>query len=230
MNTKRTIQAIAPFLADDFVDLDKPIFNTDEYSNILNQNSARLVFFSKYLICKLHDSRVIDITQVFDKLTIVLSDFSTYVFADALIDKFELAINLDDIFFPLSIEFSGELNVEYNSVDEHGFLHRITSVNLDEYLYEQVTKIDDKRIEFVFHFWKSNLKDNKPGERVILIVSAQELTLNQDEAWNQIFGNKFNDYYEYFKEQFNSDRYVSDHHECVELINEYEQQKIDKYK
>jgi hypothetical protein len=56
LNGQRNIQTIAPFFADYFIDLDKPIFDTKEYLHFLNQNSERLGIFKKYLICKLYDS------------------------------------------------------------------------------------------------------------------------------------------------------------------------------
>jgi hypothetical protein len=228
MTEKRNIQRIAPFLADDFVDLDEPIFDTDTYSTFLNNNANRLGTFKKYLICKLHDSWVIDTKKDYDSFTITLNDFSTYVFADTLIEKSNLTIDSDHISFPLTIELAGNLKVEFNKVDDDGNLIQINQTKLDEYLYEQVTHIDKEQIEIVFHFWKSNLKDNKPGERIIVIVSANNLTLteNQDQSWTEIFGDKFDELYRYFKEQFDSDRYVSDQNECEKLIDEFEQNKL----
>ena len=84
--------------------------------------------------------------------------------------------------------------------------------------------IENNRIEIVFHFWKSNIDIKKPGERIIVIASAQNIVLteNQDKAWNKIFGNEYDKYYEYFKSQFNSNRYVSDHDQCAILITEFE--------
>jgi len=225
MTEKRNIQTIAPYLADDFVDLDEPIFNTDTYSIFLDNNAKRLGTFKKYLICKLHDSWVIDTKRDKDSFTITLNDFSTYVFADTLIEKSNLTIDSDHISFPLTIELAGNLKVEFNKVDDEGNLIQIDPTKIDEYLYEQVTHLDQEKIEIVFHFWKSNLKDDKPGERIIVIVSAKDLSLteNQDKAWKEVFGDKFNSLYKYFKEQFDSDRYVSDHNECEKLIDEFEQ-------
>jgi hypothetical protein len=127
----------------------------------------------------------------------------------------------------LTIELAGKLKVEFNTVEDDGELKQINPTQLDEYLYEQITNIDNENIEIFFHFWKSNLKEDKPGERIILLVSAKELSIteNQDQAWIEVFGNKFDDLYKYFKEQFNSDRYVSDHNECEKLIDEYEQKQ-----
>lgn len=228
MTEKRNIQRIAPFLADDFVDLDEPIFNTDTYSILLDKNANRLGTFKKYLICKLHDSWVIDSKQDNDIFTITLNDFSTYVFADTLIEKSNLSIDSDHISFPLTIELARNLKVEYNKVDDDGNLIQINPIKIDEYLYEQVTHLDQEKIEIVFHFWQSNLKEDKPGERIIVIVSAKDLiiTENQDQAWTEVFGEKYNSLYKYFKEQFDSDRYVSDHNECEKLIDEFEQIKL----
>ena len=227
MNTKRNIKEIAPFLADDFLDLEEPIFETELYANFLTKNSGKLGTYNKYLICKLHDSWIINIINRNDSLLIELNDFSTYVFAHSIIDKFELSIDADHISFPLTIELKGNLSLEYNKVDDFGNLIEIEPLKLDEYLYEQVSKIENNRIEIVFHFWKSNLDIDKPGERIIVIASAQNIVLteNQDKAWNEIFENKYNEYYEYFKEQFDSDRYVSDHNECATLITEFENRK-----
>jgi hypothetical protein len=228
MTDKRNIQTIAPFLADDFVDLDEPIFNTDTYSAFLENNANRLGTFKKYLICKLHDSWVIDVNENIDKFSLILNDFSTYVFADKIIERYNLPIDSDTIAFPLTIELTGNLKVEFNKVDEAGNLIQINQTQLDEYLYEQVTHIDKEQIEIVFHFWKSNIKDDKPGERIIVIVSANNLTLteNQDQSWTEIFGDKFDELYKYFKEQFDSDRYVSDQNECEKLIDEFEQNQL----
>lgn len=228
MTDKRNIQTIAPLLADDFVDLNEPIFDSDKYSDFLDNNTNRLGTFKKYLICKLHDSWVIDAKQENRSFKITLNDFSTYVFADTLIEKSNLPIESDHISFPLTIELSENLKVEFNKVDDDGNLIQIDPIKIDEYLYEQVTHLDQEKIEIVFHFWKSNVKDDKPGERIIVIVSAKDLTIteNQDQAWQDIFGDKFNSLYKYFKKQFDSDRYVSNHNECEKLIDEFEQNQL----
>jgi hypothetical protein len=228
MTVKRNIQTIAPLLADDFVDLDEPIIDSDKYSDFLDNNANRLGTFKKYLICKLHDSWIIDTKQDYGSFKIILNDFSTYVFADTLIEKFNLPIDSDHISFPLTIELAENLKVEFNKVDDDGNLIQIDPIKIDEYLYEQVTHLDQEKIEIVFHFWKSNVKNDKPGERIIVIVSAKDLTIteNQDQAWQVIFGDQFNSLYKYFKEQFDSDRYVSDHNECEKLIDEFEQNQL----
>ena len=224
MNKIKNIQTIAPFLADDFVDLDESIFDTEEYARFLNHNSDRLGIFKKYSFCKLHDSWIIGLKTEKDKFEMALNDFSTFVFADTIIEKYKLPIDPEKISFPLTIKFNGKIEVEYNSVDENGDLRKIDPIDLDVYLYEQITRLDKDCVEIVFHLWKSNLKEDKPGERIIVIASGQDLIIseNQDKAWVETFGNDYDKIYDYFKEQVNSDRYVSDHNECEKLIDEFE--------
>ena len=52
MNTKRNIKEIAPLLADDFIDLEESIFDTELYADFLTKNSEKLGVYNKYLICK----------------------------------------------------------------------------------------------------------------------------------------------------------------------------------
>ena len=207
MNKKKNIQNVAPFLADNFVDFEESIFDTDEYSKFLIENSGKLGLLKKYLICLLHDSRVIKLTHGIDSLKIKLNDFSTHVFSDAIVKKEKIKILHRKLVFPLTIELIGELEFTYNTVDNNGFLNKINIVKVDEYLYEQVTKLESNRIEIVFVFWANKLR-----EKIVIIASCKELivTENQDQAWNKIFGNKYNNHYKYFKEQFDSERYILD--------------------
>ncbi|WP_194778642.1 hypothetical protein [Pararhodonellum marinum] len=229
MNDKRNIQTIAPFLANDFVDLDEPIFDTDKYSIFLTENSNRLKNFKKYLIWKLHDSWITDFEIKSDKLKLSLNDFTTHVFADAIVEKFKVDIEHDKLVFPVILEFKGNLNMEFFRVEEYGGLESIDQITVDEYLGEQILKLNDDLIEIAFELWHKNPNEDLPGERILMIASAKELNLteNQDEAWNEIFGKKYYDYYHYFKEQFESERYVSDYTECLKLVGEYNE-KIKK--
>jgi len=226
-NSKKNIKTIAPFLVNDFIDKEEQFFDTEEYSNFLNQNAVQLGLFKKYLICKLHDSRIIELIHDLDSLKIKLNDFSTHVFADAIIEREKIKIPHNKLVFPLTIELKGKLEFSYNTVDNNGFLNEIATAEVNEYLCEQVTKIENDRIEIVFHFWK-DAKKKRQGERIIIIASAKKLiiTEKQDSAWSEIFGNKYDGYYEYFKEQFDSERYVSDHNNCLKLIDEYEKKQM----
>jgi|SRR5690554_1084070 len=229
MNDIRNIQTIAPFLAEDFIDLDDPIFDRDKYSILLTENSARLKNFRKYLIWKLHDSWITNLEIKSDKFEMKLNDFSTHVFADAIVEKFKIDIEHDKLDFPVIIELKGNLNIGFFRVKENGDLESVDPITVDEYLGEQILKLNNDLIEIAFELWHSNPNEDFPGERILVIVSAKEINLieNQKKSWNEIFGNKYDDYYQYFKEQFESDRYVSDYTECLKLVDEYKE-KIKK--
>jgi hypothetical protein len=229
MVENRNIQQIAPFLADDFVDLDEPIFDIAKYSKFLEDNSDQLGNLNKYLIGKLHDSWITSFKLDEEKIQIDLNDFSTHVFSDAIVKKIEIKIDHDKLVFPVTIELKGDLKVEFFQVEENGDLKTIDQISFSEYLGEQLLKLNPDQLEIAFELWHDNPDEDLPGERILMIVSAKELKLteNQDMAWNEIFGNNYDDYYQYFKQQFESDRYVSDYSECLKLVDEYEQ-KIKK--
>jgi hypothetical protein len=111
-------------------------------------------------------------------------------------------------------------------VDDDGYLTEIEPTKPDVYLYEQVVSIKNNIIELAFNFWKDS-KGRKPGQDILLLISATDIIVSEqkDLAWNKLFGTEFDGYYHYFKDQFDSERYVSDQHICLELIDEYDSLK-----
>ncbi len=224
MTENRNIQEIAPFLANDFIDLDEPIFDFAKYSKFLDDNSEQLGNLKKYLIGKLHDSWITSFNLEEEKLRINLNDFSTHVFSDAIVEKFNIKIDYDKLVFPVTIEIKGDLKVDFFQVEENGDLKTIDQISCSEYLGEQILKLNSNQLEIAFELWHDNPDEDLPGDRILMLVSAKELKLieNQDKAWNEIFGNTYDNYYQYFKEQFQSNRYVSDYSEYLKLVDEYE--------
>jgi hypothetical protein len=222
---KINILTAAPMLAEDFVEKSGAGFDVGEYRQFIQDNKKRLGLFGKYLTCKFHDSWVID-TNISDNLfSITLNDFSTHVFADAIIKKRNLDIEHEKLVFPIQLDFKTNAKATFNEVDEDGNLTEINPVKLDEYLYEQIISIENNKVEIAFEFWKA-----KPGKRFILLLTATEIvvTEKQDNAWKGLFDSEFEDYYQYFKKQFDSDRYVSDYTKCLELVDEYDLTKSSK--
>jgi hypothetical protein len=217
------IKEIAPFLADDFIEPSELSFDIDKYSHFLKINGQKLGTYNKYLICKLHDSWVINISMTGNEFLISLNDFSTHIFADTIIEKNQMPLDSENLIFPLDLVFKKNLRIDYYKVNDKGKLLPTDAIKLDVYLYEQVLTISEDKIKIAFNFWNDLL-----GQWIILIVSASELNVieNQDEAWQRIFGNKFDNYYNYFKNQFNSNRYVSDLNICSELIDELDSSEI----
>ncbi|WP_053404614.1 hypothetical protein [Persicobacter sp. CCB-QB2] len=223
MIENRNIIEIAPFLADDFVDLDEPIFDLTQYSKFLDENSDQLGNLKKYLNGKLHDSWITNFELDEKKIQITLNDFSTHVFSDAMVERFDIKIDHDKLVFPLTLELKENLKVEFFQVEENGDLITIDQFSFSEYLGEQVLKLKHDQVKIAFELWHDNPNEDLPGDRILVLVSAKELELieNQDKAWNEIFGKKYDNFYQYFKEQFESDRYVSDYSECLKLVDEY---------
>lgn len=217
------IQTVAPFLANQFIDSETPTSDYTAYESFLTQHAEQLGPFQKYLIGKLHDSKVLEIAHNHEQHRIVLNDFTTWVFAEALLSKKKPALHPESFTFPITLEFQGNPSIHYYQVTPEGLLYPIPPVPVDEYLYEQVTQITSQCIEIAFDFWKSG----SPGETLLVMASSQQLTVNegQDEAWQQLFGDQFDEYYAYFKKQFNKGRYVSDYQKCLDLIEELDASK-----
>ena len=222
MKENRNIIEIAPFLAEDFVDLDEPIFDLKQYSRFLEDNSDQLGTLKKYLIGKLHDSWITNFELDEEKIQIKLNDFSIHVFSDAIVERFDIKIDHDKLVFPVTLEFKGNLKVEFFQVEENGDLKTIDQLSFSEYLGEQVLKLNPDHIEIAFELWHDNPEKDLPGDRILVLVSAKEMKLieNQDKAWSEIFGKNYDNYYQYFMEEFESARYVSDYSECLKLVDE----------
>ncbi|MNY31267.1 hypothetical protein D3C86_1654230 [compost metagenome] len=110
-------------------------------------------------------------------------------------------------------------------MDEDGNIETIEPTTINEYLYEQIISIDNDKIEIGLVVWKGGI-DEKPGQHILILMSVKNIILTelQDNAWTEIFGNAYDNYYEYFKTQLETGRYLSDQPNCYELYNEYEGQ------
>jgi len=217
----RNIQDIAPLLADHFVDIEIDAKTFEHNSKLVADNAQRLGLYHKYLGL-LHDSWFIKTNITADKFSITLNDFTTHVFSDVIVDKKKLSIDHDKLVFPIQVDFE-TTNLTFNTVDEDGNIQRIESTTIDEYLYEQIISIDSEKIEIGLVAWKKGNK-KKPGQQILILMTVKNITLKelQDNAWTEIFGNTYNNYYKYFKTQLDSGRYLSDQSICYELYDEYE--------
>jgi hypothetical protein len=219
---KNKIQDIAPLLADDFVDFDVNTKTRKKYLKLVTDNSLRLGVYKKYLGL-LHDSRVISTNVTKEKFSITLNDFTTHVFADVIVDRQKLKIEHDNLVFPIQIDFE-ITNLTFNTVDESGNIKNIEQTNFDDYLYEQIISVDNDIIEVGLVVWKNGIK-NERGQHILILISAKDILLTelQDKAWADLFADKYNEYYKYFKSQLDLGRYLSDQSLCNELIDEYDQ-------
>jgi hypothetical protein len=219
----KNIQDVVPLLADIFLDLeaDSTLFNRNQ--KLVSDNSKRIGLYYKYLGL-LHDSWVLKTNITSDKFSITLNDFTTHVFADAIIEKHSLNIEHDKLVFPIQLDFEIS-DLSFNTVDEEGNIQRIKPLFVDEYLYEQIITVDNKNIAVGLVVWKNN--NDNPGQHILILLSAKSilLTEQQDKAWKDLFGDKYNDCFNYFKTQFDKGRYLSDFTKCKELVDEFYRQQ-----
>ena len=223
MTNKKNILDVAPLLCHNFGMEYEPEYDVNQYLQTIDDSTVALGVFKKYFDSKLHDSWVLETSVTENIFSVRLNDFSTHVFADALIKKKGLIIDYKKLVFPIQLEFKTNSKALFNLVDDDGYLTEIEPTQLNVYLYEQIVSYKNKTIELAFNFWKDS-KGRKPGQDILLLISATDIIVSeqQDLAWKKLFGTEFDGYYHYFKHQFDSDRYVSDQHICVDLINEYE--------
>jgi len=172
----------------------------------------------------LHDSWFIKTNITADKFSITLNDFTTHVFSDVIVNNKKLNIDHDKLVFPIQIDFE-TTNLTFNIADEEGNIEIIEPTTINEYLYEQVISIDNNKIEIGLVVWKDGI-DEKPGQHILILMTVKNIILTelQDNAWTEIFGNAYDNYYEYFKTQLETGRYLSDQPNCYDLYNEYEGQ------
>ena len=220
------IQDIAPLLAEDFIDFEANSETKKKYSKLLTDNSKRLGLYLKYLP-RLHDSWFIETKLTENIFATKLNDFTTHVFADALIKKKNLKINHDKLVFPIHIDFE-IIDLTFNTVNDHGFIKEIERTEINEYLYEQILSIDEYEINLGLVVWEN--AENKPGKQILILMSVKNIRMTefQDKAWDNLFGNKYTNYYKYFKSQLETGRYLSDQSLCEELIFEYDNKKIEE--
>jgi len=213
-------------LADHFVDIESDATTFQENNKLVADNAQRLGIYHKYLGL-LHDSWFIKANITSDKFSITLNDFTTHVFADVIVDKKKLDIDHDKLVFPIQLEFE-TTNLTFNIVDEDGNIKIVEPTTINEYLYEQIISCDKDKIEIGLVVWKDGI-DDKPGQHILILMSVKKITLTelQDNAWTEIFGNLYDNYYRYFKTQFDTGRYLSDQSICYELYDEYEGQLND---
>ena len=219
---RNQIQNIAPLLADDFVDFEVNKKTRKEYLKLITDNSNQLGLYQKYLGV-LHDSWVINTNITQDIFSITLNDFTTHVFADVINDKQKLKINHDKLVFPIQLDF-GLISYSFNIVDEEGFILQIDPTSFDEYLSEQIISVNNDWIEIGLVVWKNGIK-NERGQRLLILIKAKSILLTEfrDKAWIDIFSDKYIEYFEYFKSQFDKGRFLSDQSTCNKLIEEFDQ-------
>jgi hypothetical protein len=223
----RNIQEIALLLADHFVDIEIEAKAFEENNKLVEENAQRLGLYYKYLGL-LHDSQFINTNITDNKFSITLNDFTTHVFSDVIVDKKKIEIEHAKLVFPIQLDFE-ITKLTFNTVDEDGNIQTIEPISINEYLYEQVISIDNDIMEIGLIVWKDGM-DGLPGEHILILMNVRNITVTelQDIAWKELFGSAYDNYYKYFKKQFDTGRYLSDQPNCYKLYDEFEKQTYDR--
>ncbi|MBW4890333.1 hypothetical protein KXQ82_11420 [Mucilaginibacter sp. HMF5004] len=214
----KNIRTIVPILASQFIDVDDDIELETDYNKFVIDKKGLLGGFYKY-IDKLHDSWIINTNISADTYSITLNDFTTHVFADALVESKGLRLNSDKLVFPIRLDFQ-TTDISYNTVDDDGNISQMELTLIDEYLAEQVIKITDGIIEIGLVAWKNGA----PGKRILILINAKSISVrdDRDEAWTKIFTSKYDQYYKYFISQLEKGIFLSDVTKCKKLIDEFD--------
>lgn len=104
MTNKKNILDVAPLLCHNFGVEYEPEYDVNQYLQTIDDSSVALGVFTKYFDSKLHDSWVLENSVTENFFSVRLNDFSTHVFADALIEKKGLNIDHKKLVFPIQLE------------------------------------------------------------------------------------------------------------------------------
>lgn len=219
----KTIKGVAPLLANIFTDYDADKQTLQRYLELVEENSHQLGLLYKYFY-RLHDSRLIKAKLTRNKFVMILDHFTTHIFAEMLVKIKNLKIDHDLLVFPIRFEFE-ILNLSFNKVRKNGKIIKIKPTNFHEYLYEQIISINGNLLEIGLVVWKT--RKRKQSKYILILIKAKNINVVelQQQAWKNIFRNNFNDYFGYFKSQFDRGRYLNDDSNCRELIEEFEQKR-----
>ncbi|MHA4847643.1 hypothetical protein ACX0G7_25985 [Flavitalea antarctica] len=216
-NLMITVQKIAPSIAQHFVDTDDS--KIDEGNASITLDESKLGLYSKYLN-RLHDSNVLQAETKNGNFSLTLNDFVSHVFADALVERKNIAVAHEDLVFPVCLEFK-DAEVTFNLVNNSGAVRQIDQVQFDEYIDEQILQVTDSFIEIALVVWK-NGGNNQHGKYLLIFIKTSSINVveSQDAAWQSLFGPEFQRYYQYFKIQLKADRYCADQTICGQLVDE----------
>lgn len=212
---KSNILDISPQLAYYLIDDVEAIDNSD----LIERNKDTIGKYYQYFGL-LHDSRILKTTLNPQNFLLNLNDFTTHVFAEALVAKKGLKIEDDKLVFKVDINFETEA-ITFNTIDDDGFITTIKPVKVDEYLYEEIISITDEFIEIGLIVWVSG-RARKPGRHILILTKAKNISLieHQDNDWEAVFGKGFDKYYNRFKAELLKGTYLSDQSLCGKLIDE----------
>jgi adenine-specific DNA methylase len=222
-NIRNISSKLAYFIVDIEDEVAKEAFSDEE--KLINANKERLGTFTRYSKSFLHDSEVLRSEVSATGYVLLVNDFTTHVFADAIVETKGVHIPHEELVFPLELEFNDFSEFSSYTIDLSGALVEAEPDQLDEYLYDEILEIGEE-ISMGIILWKKSKK--RGGDYVLILLKAKEINVKemQRKAWTKCFGNSYDDYYNYFLSELEKGRYLSGITKCIELIGEFDKKKL----
>ena len=217
------IKELAPTFVENFTDENVPKSIYKDYYKKIEKFKKYIGLGSKYFFGHLHDSKILECKSNNGNLYLKINEMATLEFACALIEKFNLKIDISKITFPLEIISENTSHLSLNTVDMDGRIYESKFVKLHEYLYEEIIECNNDNIKIAFDLWTNKLKQN----RYLLIVSCKKLIINEEQHmyWKKYFGEEYSKYYETFLKERSKGKYLSDYSLCEKLIEKINEEK-----
>ncbi len=215
MNNK-SIEEIAPFLQEEFIDSDCSDSDKRSYWSLRSivENSEPLI--AKYLWNNLHDSNIASIEKTNSDLILKVDDINAKTFSESLINNASKNHQ-----FLIELTFKNLKHFSINSVDDNG---KMTEVNISskaelEFLYDQPIEISENQISLAISIFVNSDEDS--GKYLLMLISAERLCIveNQIDMLKSIYPERF-DSIDYFDRKRNELEYAGDQSICKEWIKE----------
>ena len=215
MNNK-SIEEIAPFLQEEFIDSDCSDSDKRSYWSLRSivENSEPLI--AKYLWNNLHDSNIASIEKTNSDLILKVDKKKKKTFSESLINNASKNHQ-----FLIELTFKNLKHFSINSVDDNG---KMTEVNISskaelEFLYDQPIEISENQISLAISIFVNSDEDS--GKYLLMLISAERLCIveNQIDMLKSIYPERF-DSIDYFDRKRNELEYAGDQSICKEWIKE----------
>ncbi|MEO7213801.1 hypothetical protein [Mucilaginibacter sp.] len=222
---RQSILDVAPQLAEYFIDVEFDPISVTANKKI---DDNRLGKYRLYLGL-LHDSWILKTTINPDRFFLRLNDFTTHVFADALVEKKGLKIQEAKLVFKIDIDFQIS-DITFNKVDDDGYIYHIKAVTIDEYLYEEIISVSPEVMQVALVAW-ANGNGRKQGSKILILMEVKSIVLTEylDSDWDYIFGKDYDKYYKRFKLELLNGTYLSDQSICGKLIDEIDRDIVSQH-
>lgn len=203
---------------------------SEKYASFISSENNFDEITKQYFGGRLHDSWVEKISYQSDQMSIVLNEFSSHCFADAIVEGFNLNIPHKKLIFPVALNFSKIKNISISWVNGNSKIIPLNKEKfipkLSEFLYDQIITLEENKISLGMLFW-SGLKGNKSD--LLLQVECEKVNVDesQREAFIKIFGDKYLDLFDLYWAEKQSGNYF-DYSTAIELINKKTNKNIER--